>query len=74
MFETIVAAVVGIMAMLGGKLWWANRKAGKLEEKIASTKVAELAHVERAKMNVEAAKKAAGPFKPDPDRRDFEDD
>lgn len=74
MFETILAAVAGIVALLGGKLWWANRKAGKLEEKIASTKVAELAHVEQAKINLDAVKKAAAPIKPDKSRRDFEED
>jgi hypothetical protein len=74
MLETIVAAVVGIMAMLGGKLWWANRKSRQLEDKLSSISVAEMAHVEKARLNLDAAKKAAEATTPDPNRRDFESD
>lgn len=74
MLELIVGAIAGLIAVLGGKLWWANRKAGKLEEKIAANTLAELAHVEKAKLNLDAAKKSAGPIKPDQWRRDFEGD
>jgi len=72
MIETILAAVAGIVALLGGKLWWANRKAGEAEAKIGAIDLAERIYVERAKANIAAAR-SAKVEKPDIERRtDFE--
>lgn len=72
MLETILAAAAGIVALLGGKLWWANRKADKAEAKIGAIDLAEKIYIEKARANIAAAKKAKGE-KPDAKRRtDFE--
>ena len=69
MIETILAAVAGIVALLGGKLRWANRKADKAEAKIVAIDLAEKIHIERARANIAAAK-SAKVEKPDVKRRD----
>lgn len=72
MIETILAVVAGIIALLGGKLWWANRKAGKAEAKIGAIDLAEKIYVERARANIAAARPAKVE-PPDVERRtDFE--
>lgn len=69
MLETILAAAAGIIALLGGKLWWANRKADKAEAKLGAIDIAEKIYVERAQANIAAAK-TAKVEKPDVKRRD----
>lgn len=69
MLETILAAAAGIIALLGGKLWWANRKADKAEAKLGAIDIAEKIYVERAQANIAAAKTAKAE-KPDVNRRD----
>lgn len=69
MLETILAAAAGIVALLGGKLWWANRKADKAEAKLVAIDIAEKIYVERAQANIAAAKTAKAE-KPDVNRRD----
>ncbi len=72
MLETILAAAAGIVALLGGKLWWANRKADKAEAKLGAIDIAEKIYVERAQANIAAAK-TAKVEKPDvKGRTDFE--
>lgn len=69
MLETILAAVAGIVALLGGKLWWVNRKADKAEAKIGAIDLAEKIYVEKARAKIAAAK-SAKVEKPDVKRRD----
>lgn len=69
MLETILAAAAGIIALLGGKLWWANRKADKAEAKLGAIDIAEKIYIEKAQANIAAAKTAKAE-KPDVNRRD----
>ena len=69
MLETILAAVAGIVALLGGKLWWANRKADKAEAKIGAIDLAEKIYIEKARANIADAK-TTKVEKPDVKRRD----
>ena len=69
MLETSLAAAAGLIALLGGKLWWANRKADKAEAKLGAIDIAEKIYVERAQANIAAAK-TAKVEKPDVKRRD----
>ena len=59
MIETIIGAVVVLIGALGGKAFFASRKAAKLENHLEAIQKAETAHVVGAKARLDAVRETA---------------
>lgn len=74
MIEAIIGGLVLLIGALGGKAFFAARKAAKLEDHLEAIQKAETAHVAGAKARLDAARETA-PTNTQIDtkrRRDFE--
>lgn len=71
LWQLIAAAGLGIMGLLGGKLWLSNRKREALQEREARRLEAERQHVADAKSRLEVVERNAANRAPiDPKKRD----